>query len=379
MSYTRYSKIVRRMWNDRKFRELSSPPPNGQTLWIRILTGPELGVIPGLFSQGEAGFAEALRWPLEGFRQAFAELSSRGMAVADWDARLVWVPKAFEHNKPDSPNVIKSWRMAWEELPECDLKDQAHRTLRGFVEGMGPSWLEAFDEACPPPSPNQEQEQDQEQEEDSEPGGFGPNGSAGSTGGGTSTSSPPPPPPAPPSSPPSAVQKSAALQTAPSSEPLTLGLAEPAPKRASKARDELEAHGWKFWREHWALRYGEVYPHDPPDGAAMKRLVTVCRAAAKERGDPEAAGREALEHIVAAYLADSWKGSARHALRSLEVVRYGWPWSPPRDKPSGVYPTRRGQVLQPDASPDAPWRKNTTFIDPDAIVLGDVLDAAVRP
>lgn len=145
----RYSKVTRRMWNDADFRELSAPPPNGQSLWQRLLTGPELTCIPGLFPAWEAGLADALRWPLEGFREAFLEVSSKGMAKADWKAGLVWVPKAPKHNKPASPNVILSWGSVWEELPECDLKEEAYRHLRAFAEGWGEAFLKAFDQAIP--------------------------------------------------------------------------------------------------------------------------------------------------------------------------------------------------------------------------------------
>jgi predicted kinase len=173
----RYSKVTRRVWNDARFKRLTPPPPNGQTLWFRLMTGPELNCIPGLLSIGEAGMAEALDWPLEGFRDAFAEVAGQGMAKADWKARLVWLPKAPAHNKPASANVILGWQSAWEELPECDLKVEAHRSLRAFAKAWGDGFLKAFDKACPKPSPNQEQEQEQDQEQEQE---NNPEGGAGS-------------------------------------------------------------------------------------------------------------------------------------------------------------------------------------------------------
>ena len=161
----RYSKVFRRMWNDAKFRRLSGPQANAQTLWLRLLTGPELTNIPGVFVGGEAALAEALGWDLEGFRKAFAEVFREGLVKADWKARLVWVPKAIHYNRPESPNVIRSWRTQWDELPECELKAEAYRHLKAFVEGLTEPFGRAFAEALPDPSPNQEQEQEQEQEQ----------------------------------------------------------------------------------------------------------------------------------------------------------------------------------------------------------------------
>lgn len=155
-----YSRVTRRMWNDAKFRRLSAAPPNGQTLWLRLLTAPELRAMPGLIPIGEAGLAEALGWTLEGFREAFGEAFREGMVEADWSARLVWLPSALKHNPPQSPNVVRSWKTCWAEFPDCDLKTKAHRQTKAFLEAMGEAFAEAFSKACP----NQDQDQDQDQE-----------------------------------------------------------------------------------------------------------------------------------------------------------------------------------------------------------------------
>jgi hypothetical protein len=67
---------------------------------------------------------------VEAFREAFGEVFRKGLAEADWKARVVWVPNAVKYNRPESPNVVKSWRYAWDEIPECSLKAQAHERLR---------------------------------------------------------------------------------------------------------------------------------------------------------------------------------------------------------------------------------------------------------
>jgi len=130
-----------------------------------------------------------LNWDQEAFDEAFLEVSDQGMAKADFKAKLVWLPKAIQHNKPESPNVVRGWRVELDLLPECDLKREAIAGIRAALEGAGPSYVEAFDElqtgrqkesAKPSPKPsakasqktmaNQEQEQEQEQEEDKSAG-----------------------------------------------------------------------------------------------------------------------------------------------------------------------------------------------------------------
>ena len=167
----RHRKIDVRMWGDSKFRSLSSPQPNAQTLWIYLLTGPHTTSVPGLFHVGEATLAESLGWPLKALREAFAEVLSKGMAEADFLARVIWIPKAIFYNRPESKNVVKSWRAYWDEIPECELKVKAHKYIKAFLEGLGEGWSSVFSDVCENPSPYQEQEQEQEQDNPPTPQG----------------------------------------------------------------------------------------------------------------------------------------------------------------------------------------------------------------
>lgn len=191
----RYSRVSRRIWGDESFRELSSIQPSGQGLFLRLITAPEARCIPGLVPVWEAGLAQSLGWALGEFQSAFKEIEAKGMVKADWSAGLVWLPNAIQHDRPQSPNVIKSWAKEWTELPECELKNEAFHVLRAFTEGLGEAFAKAFREAfpeycrkpsgryaptlpeslpggmpppfrevCPHPSPIQQQEQQQEQQ-----------------------------------------------------------------------------------------------------------------------------------------------------------------------------------------------------------------------
>lgn len=177
----RYRKVEVKTWVDNKFRQLSPMPPSGRGLWLFLMTGPFTGPIPGLFRAGRAAMAEELEWDIEAFDEAFREVSSQGMAKADFKERLIWLPNALKHNKPESPNVVRSWRDEIELLPECDLKNEAIASIRNHLMALGAAYLQAFDEiltdenkpspkasrkASPKTTPNQEQEQEQEQEED---------------------------------------------------------------------------------------------------------------------------------------------------------------------------------------------------------------------
>lgn len=158
----RYSKVLRRTWVDDRVRKLTPIPACGAGLWMRMLTGPELTNIPGLFPAWEAGLAQALGWSLKGFRESYQECFREGLIEACWEHGLVWVPNAIKHNKPQNPNVVKSWGPTWSELPDCHLKGKAYRRLSSYLETLPESYLETFANECPNLCPNQEQEQEQE-------------------------------------------------------------------------------------------------------------------------------------------------------------------------------------------------------------------------
>jgi hypothetical protein len=163
----RYRTIDVRMWGDAKFRSLSAPDPNGQTLWVFLLTGEHTSIVPGLFRAGELSLAEALGWSPQAFRKAFQEVFAKGMAKADWKARLVFLPNAVHYNPPQSPNVVKAWRAAFDELPECSLKVEAFCAIKSFLETLPEAFRKAFGKPLPNQDQEQEQEQDQEQEQNS--------------------------------------------------------------------------------------------------------------------------------------------------------------------------------------------------------------------
>jgi len=90
--------------------------------------------------------------------------------MADFRARVIFIPNAIKYNKPQSPNVVKSWESHWDELPECELKNIAYEKIKAFLDNMGKAFAEAFEQATRKPSGktnlNQEQDKEQEQERD---------------------------------------------------------------------------------------------------------------------------------------------------------------------------------------------------------------------
>lgn len=155
---SRYSKIQRSMWGDERFRSLSAPPPNAQTLWQFLLTGQHNTSLPGLFRLRLSAVSEELGWDFEATCKVFDEITGAGMAQYDKRAGVMWIPKALRHNAPQSPNVVAGWRDEITLIPECALKREAVAATRGFIDALGESFrvamARALGEAPPMKSPN---------------------------------------------------------------------------------------------------------------------------------------------------------------------------------------------------------------------------------
>ena len=84
---------------------------------------------------------------IEAFTKAFQEALVKGMAKHDSASSFLWLPNFLKYNKPESPNVVKSWPEAFDLLPECYMKADLLQQLKGFIQGLTKGFQEAFKEA----------------------------------------------------------------------------------------------------------------------------------------------------------------------------------------------------------------------------------------
>ena len=140
----RYRKIDPRIWGDDKFRSVSKPQPNAQSLWLYLLTGPHTNGCPGLYNIGMAALAENLGWSPELFRIPFQELLNKGMVKYDSEAHVILIPRALHYDPPDNPNVVKHWAKSYDEIPECGLKGEFYHILKQYLEGLEKRLQERF-------------------------------------------------------------------------------------------------------------------------------------------------------------------------------------------------------------------------------------------
>lgn len=136
MSY--FEPVDVRLWGDKNFRALSKAGPNGQTLWMYLITGPHNRGLPGLFNLGSHEIAQRLGWqPGDVVAVAKEELIPRGMLEADWEAMVIFLPKVFNHKPPQSTNNVLGWMKLWDGISESVLKIRWAEALAAYAENAG--------------------------------------------------------------------------------------------------------------------------------------------------------------------------------------------------------------------------------------------------
>jgi len=138
----KYRKVDTRIWNDKGFNELSA---HAKLAFLFVLTHPSMTPM-GAMRGNIAGLqCELVEVPMEAFREAFG----KGFIKYSEKDSFIWLPNFMKYNRPESPNVIKSWVGAWDDLPECYLKDELFQHLKDYSKALTEGFTEAFAKAFP--------------------------------------------------------------------------------------------------------------------------------------------------------------------------------------------------------------------------------------
>lgn len=142
----RFVQVQPRVWDDERVRRLSHGGPNARDLYFFLLFGTLRTAIPGVSRCGRATLADALGWEPEDVRRCFAEIEAQDLAVADWDARLVFLTGAFrqDENCPTSPGQAIRWRREINDLPACDVQRRIDEGLRALIKRKAQALLRYY-------------------------------------------------------------------------------------------------------------------------------------------------------------------------------------------------------------------------------------------
>ena len=141
----RYRKISTIIWNDEKFRTLSD---KAQLVFLFVLTHPHMTSLGAMRGTLDGLAAELNKWPSKVFREAFQECSAKGLVEVDESACFIGVPNSLKHNPPENPNVVKSWRKCWDDIPECRHKSHWRNELKSIRKGYRKGLRKPYRNPC---------------------------------------------------------------------------------------------------------------------------------------------------------------------------------------------------------------------------------------
>ena len=138
---SRYRTIHCLVWNDDKF---PFAPDDVQLVWFHLKTTP-LSTPLGIFKAPLEGLAAEKHWTVETYRETFAKGLDLGFWKYDERSHVVYFPNYFRWNRPENPNVLLGWlRSCWDELPDCNLKQEAMLQLFEACRDWGAAYIKVW-------------------------------------------------------------------------------------------------------------------------------------------------------------------------------------------------------------------------------------------
>lgn len=134
--------LAPQFWDSKKVAALGGV---GKALWACMITGPQLSKVPGLYRGSQETFYKFMRpWSRDEVDSAFKAILVAGFAQFDADDDVIRLPKVWKYHPPQNSNQILSWRRAWVDFPNIDLKFQHLESLR-LLANRSDSGPKAFD------------------------------------------------------------------------------------------------------------------------------------------------------------------------------------------------------------------------------------------
>jgi len=112
-----YQKIEVKIWNDKKFRELSG---NAKYLFLYLLTSPHSNSI-GLYVLPKGYILEDLNWDFERLGGPFGELLDKGFIGYDETVRVIFIKNQLRHRPLENPNQVAGALKVLKALPKTPL------------------------------------------------------------------------------------------------------------------------------------------------------------------------------------------------------------------------------------------------------------------
>jgi hypothetical protein len=130
-----FSKISPAVWSSKRFNNLATD--DAKLALIYLMTS-EHQTSAGCYRLPDAYAAADLRWSLERFQKARAELVAADLVLYDPESSVVMVRGWFRHNPPMNSKHLKGIRNFLERLPSQQIWKEATAELEVVIETAPP-------------------------------------------------------------------------------------------------------------------------------------------------------------------------------------------------------------------------------------------------
>lgn len=126
-----YSKVAPSLWHSERFNGLGSD--DAKLAYLYLLTC-EHQTSAGCYRLPDAYAAADLRWPLERYQRALAELIRAGLVSHDTASSVVRITRWFRFNPPMNAKHLTGIRLMLDRLPSQVLWAEATAELDGVLD-----------------------------------------------------------------------------------------------------------------------------------------------------------------------------------------------------------------------------------------------------
>lgn len=128
-----YSKVSPALWQSERFNSL--PSDDGRYLYLYLLTNGHQ-TSAGAYRLPDGYACSDLRWPMERYAKARAELAAADLIRFDAETSVVMVTRWFRHNPPMSEKHLIGIERQLERLPSQSIVETALEALRDSWESI---------------------------------------------------------------------------------------------------------------------------------------------------------------------------------------------------------------------------------------------------
>jgi hypothetical protein len=128
-----YSKVSPALWQSERFNSL--PSDDGRYLYLYLLTN-EHQTSAGCYRIPDGYACSDLRWPLERYIKALAELVDADLVLHDKDAHVIGIRRWFRHNPPVSESHLLGVERVLERLSSQSIAEAAKKDAQESWEAF---------------------------------------------------------------------------------------------------------------------------------------------------------------------------------------------------------------------------------------------------